>query len=122
MRAGNRKVTSEEVFEMRRKYEAYEMTQGQLARAYGISVGQVGRIVRGESWQGSSGRRVEAAPPKQDPEAFLQSLIALQGEVSTSSSLPPSPLEGGDAPSVRGGLEKLEAERVLAEAAAKKFL
>lgn len=120
MRAGNRKVTSEEVFEMRRSYEAYEMTQGQLARAYGISVGQVGRIVRGESWQGSAGRRAEAPPPKQDPEAFLQSLITLQGGVV--SSLPPSPLEGGDAPSAGGGLEKLEAERVLAEAAAKKFL
>lgn len=51
-RAGNisrAKLTPEDVVEIRRRYNALE-TQGALARAYGVSIGTIGRIVRGESW------------------------------------------------------------------------
>lgn len=44
------KLTPTKVFELREKYAA-GASQGSLAREYQISVGQVGRIVRGESWQ-----------------------------------------------------------------------
>lgn len=47
-RAG--KITPAEVFEMREAYAAGD-SQGTLARRFQLSVGQVGRIVRGESWQ-----------------------------------------------------------------------
>jgi uncharacterized protein YjcR len=49
---GNRrgaKLSPGQVLELREAYAAGE-TQGSLARKYGVSVGQVGRIVRGESW------------------------------------------------------------------------
>lgn len=42
-------LTPHLVLQMRRDY-ASGMTQGQCAKQYGISVGQVGRIVRGEAW------------------------------------------------------------------------
>jgi hypothetical protein len=44
------KLTPSQVMEMRELYNE-RWTQGALARRYGISVVQVGRIVRGESWQ-----------------------------------------------------------------------
>jgi len=44
------KLTPTQVYEMRRRYEQ-GWSQGRLSREYGVSVGQIGRIVRGESWQ-----------------------------------------------------------------------
>lgn len=43
------KLSQSDVVELRRLYEL-GWTQGRLAREYSVSVGQVGRIVRGESW------------------------------------------------------------------------
>lgn len=43
------KLTGEAVLEIRQRYVDGE-SQGSLARAFQISVGQIGRIVRGESW------------------------------------------------------------------------
>lgn len=43
------KLTGEAVLEIRQRYVNGE-SQGSLARAFQISVGQIGRIVRGESW------------------------------------------------------------------------
>lgn len=44
------KLTPSQVFELREKYSQGQ-SQGSLAREYQVSVGQIGRIVRGESWQ-----------------------------------------------------------------------
>jgi len=44
-----KKLTYGKVQDMRTKYE-HGATQGALAREYGVSVVQVGRIVRGEVW------------------------------------------------------------------------
>jgi hypothetical protein len=52
-RSGNSrasKIAPAQVLDLREKY-AQGRTQGSLAREYRLSVGQVGRIVRGESWQ-----------------------------------------------------------------------
>lgn len=45
------KLTPEKVVEMRHRYHNLRWTQGALAREYGVSVGQIGRIVRNEVWQ-----------------------------------------------------------------------
>lgn len=45
------KLTPDDVYELRRLYAEESWTQGRLSRHFRISVGQVGRIVRGESWQ-----------------------------------------------------------------------
>lgn len=45
------KLTADQVLEMRRLYHDERWSQGRLAQRYGISSCQVGRIVRGESWQ-----------------------------------------------------------------------
>lgn len=44
------KLSPVQVHEIRSKYAA-GYTQASLCREYGISIGQIGRIVRGESWQ-----------------------------------------------------------------------
>ena len=44
------KLTPEQVYALLQEYEE-GASQGSLSRKYGISVGQVGRICRGESWQ-----------------------------------------------------------------------
>lgn len=63
-RAGHKrsaKLTGEQVLSIRQRYLAGE-SQGSLARDFQISVGQIGRIVRGESWIAQA--RVE------DPQAI----------------------------------------------------
>lgn len=42
-------LTPQKVLEMRKDY-AHGLTQGGCAQKYGVSVGQVGRIVRNEAW------------------------------------------------------------------------
>jgi len=44
------KLTAEQVYALLQEYEG-GASQGALSRKYGVSVGQVGRICRGESWQ-----------------------------------------------------------------------
>jgi hypothetical protein len=78
-RAG--KITAQEVYDLREEYAA-GATQGSLARKYKLSVGQVGRIVRGESWQSYSNpnqagggryRNEEAAGKLPSPEEIAES-------------------------------------------------
>ena len=45
------KLSPSQVLELRTLYAEQGWSQGRLARHFGLSVGQVGRIVRGESWQ-----------------------------------------------------------------------
>lgn len=52
------KLDASQVYELRARYATGRVTQGQLSRDYGISVVQVGRIVRGEVWQ-----KLDAPPP-----------------------------------------------------------
>lgn len=64
---GNRgasKLTPQGVQEIRRRYEDGE-TQGKLSREFGVSVTQIGRIVRWEVWQ-------EIAAPGIDPETMAR--------------------------------------------------
>ena len=63
------KLTATAVAEMRR-LRAAGATQGALARMFGVSVVQVGRICRGEAWQEFGGRVVQDA--EQDLTAALQ--------------------------------------------------
>jgi len=72
-------------------------SQGELARKYGLSVGQVGRIVRGEAWQylqddaGTAERAQESAERlraltrmqeaiKNSPERTLSEFIDKEGK------------------------------------------
>lgn len=63
------KLTVSRVLDMRAEY-GEGATQGELARKYQISVVQVGRIVRGESWQN--------LPLDLSPAAKEQQLLKLQ--------------------------------------------
>lgn len=44
------KLTPQQVLEIRDRYNS-GWTQGKLSREYQVSIGQIGRIVRGEAWQ-----------------------------------------------------------------------
>lgn len=45
------KLSAGEVLEIRRLYKEPSWTQGRLSREFQVSIVQIGRIVRGESWQ-----------------------------------------------------------------------
>jgi transcriptional regulator with XRE-family HTH domain len=105
-----KKLTLSQVAEIRELY-AQGATQGQLCRRFSVSVGQIGRIVRGESW---ASEQVPTSVPRQsDIEASAQRLLRVQAQVQQAPELagmaaevagkpyrapPPSPLEGADAP------------------------
>lgn len=80
------KLSPGQVLEIRELYSE-GATQSRLARLYGISVGQVGRIVRGEQWQGytqiPTDQEVEdsAAAEAIDPEVItkLEEALARAG-------------------------------------------
>jgi hypothetical protein len=81
--SGSRKLTPEQVFEMRERWQE-GWTYGRLSRHYGIGVGQVGRICRGEAWQGFANPVVEGPngpedwreAAKRSEERFKAGLIA----------------------------------------------
>ena len=117
------KLTLSQVGEIRRAY-AEGVTQGALCRYYGVSIGTIGRIVRGETWTGQArvGKGTQA-----DIDASQARLAAMLGlpsvemlgrvpipqepgleenpfaPPSPTRAIPPSPLDGGDAPSEGDG-------------------
>lgn len=52
------RLSPEQVLEIRQRYAAGE-TQGSLCRTFSVSVGTIGRIVRGETWNQYQGPRAE---------------------------------------------------------------
>lgn len=52
------RLSPEQVLEIRQAYSQGE-TQGSLCRRFGVSVGTIGRIVRGETWNQYQGPRAE---------------------------------------------------------------
>lgn len=107
-----KKLTLSQVAEIRELY-AQGATQGQLCRRFGMSVGQIGRIVRGESWAADA--QPVSMPRASDIEASAKRLLQVQAQVNAAPEIaamaeevkrkpPPDPLDGGDAPSeVEGG-------------------
>ncbi len=98
------KLTPEDVRAIR-KYYAEGATQGDLCRHFGVSVGQIGRIVRGERWRGKAADEMKTAAEAERSLARVQAMLADKpqptsvipaGRVVTP---PPSPLDGADAPS-----------------------
>ena len=63
------KLRPEQVITLRQEYEA-GATQGELAQRYGLGVGQVGRIVRGEAWNALSTAAAPTAPIYKSPETW----------------------------------------------------
>ena len=120
-----RKMTPSQVADMRLAY-SQGATQGALCSRFGVSVGTVGRIVRGESWVETAAVRM---PSPREQEDMLQRLMATQAAVNAAPELrgmaeefeagpraagrkaPPSLLDGADAPSEGdgSGLSELEA-------------
>lgn len=89
------KLTPSDVFEMRRLYADEKWSQGRLARHFGVSVGQVGRIVRGESWQQYEQplsdaqvehRGIVSGEPAPTPQEIEASELALLAKLNTRVS------------------------------------
>ena len=96
---GNRrasKLSMSDVQEIRRLYSEGRVTQGSLSRQFHVSVIQIGRIVRGEVWQQLPvlGNMISEGELKDSEERMGRWLV----ETGKMDRLPPSPLDGGDAP------------------------
>lgn len=106
------KLNPEQVLEIRRLYAEENWTQGRLAREFKMSVGQIGRIVRGEQWgeytqipteQEIYHSMVTSPPPADEVSASLERLKALMkteetrndDEQSDDSSFSKLPSGGG---------------------------
>ena len=72
------KLTIHEVQQMRHDYASGRFTQGALARRHGVSVFQVGRIIRHECWQHVE----ELALEPFDLEQSARRLLAIQEQVN----------------------------------------
>lgn len=93
------KLTGEQVQQIRQRYDDGE-SQSALCRSYGVSIGQIGRIVRRESWQGIGGphRRIGDMSPEeveQQAKEDLKKWIAkgLVKNTDGSVCIPPPVIE-----------------------------
>jgi hypothetical protein len=68
------KLNASQVAEIRQLYEE-GWSQGRLCREYGMSIGQIGRIVRGESWRDY--RMPDRIPTEEEVQASAKRLEAL---------------------------------------------
>lgn len=80
----SRKLTLQQVEEIRR-WAGQGATHGSLARHFRVSAGQIGRIVRGESWSVENQLPQELSPANQD--AMLTRLLAAQQMKDTSPEM-----------------------------------
>lgn len=102
------KLTGEQVLDIRRRYLDGE-SQGALARDFHVSVGQIGRIVRGESWQETA----QVEDPQDIRDAAAQSLSLLRTMIDRP--LPTEEREAqerGEALAQKMGQEVAKAKRV----------
>jgi len=104
-RQGNRKLGYGQVEEIRVKYNN-GATQSALCREYGMSVGQIGRIVRGESWADSPDAVRERITPMPSVDMLAElsrqvqagatpSLVSKETQRKADEMLGKSPLDGG---------------------------
>ena len=89
--ARSAKLTGEQILEIRDLYEA-GWSQGRLAREFKMSVVQIGRIVRGESWAKLGGARaeqvlVEDPPSTEEVEASAERLKKLLGDMESTGDI-----------------------------------
>ena len=94
------KLSPDQVLEIRRLYSELNWSQGRLAREFGMSVGQIGRIVRGEHWQEYTQIPTEqeiehqlVVGPKPDPEELKASLERLRAKMPVPEFDEPKQIE-----------------------------
>lgn len=89
------RLTPGQVVEIRERYAEGE-SQAALSRAFQVSVNQIGRIVRGESWQ----RLPMGMATKQEQEKTLQNLLRVQKEVEEFGVVREQPPESSPLPGI----------------------
>lgn len=77
-----RKLTATQVYDIRLLYRRGDCTQGELARDFGVSVIQIGRITRGEVWQ-----EIKLPPSDRDVEESMRRMLQVQEETQGLSKL-----------------------------------
>jgi hypothetical protein len=111
------KLTPGQVLEIRRLYSEEGWTQSRLSLTFGMSVGQIGRIVRGEQWQSYT-----QIPDEQEIEdrmvrepASAEEIAESQARMKVILEAPPpapapTPSNATDLASLLDGLRKRRAE------------
>lgn len=91
------KLTPSQVVEIRRRY-AEGATQNALCREYQMSIGQIGRIVRGESWHSLEGGAIASPAMAKASEAAFLAKLAADAELRNANAqhVPASPLDDED--------------------------
>jgi hypothetical protein len=81
----NSKLTEAIVVRMRREYFEGKVTQGELARRYGVSVETIRKALMGETWgwvgEGMEGSELPPAPAPDLPCAHAGPSMTLQGKL-----------------------------------------
>ena len=67
------KLTPSQVVEIRTRYAEGE-TQAHLSRVFGVGVQQIGRIVRGEAWQGKAPAEVKRKSPHEIAQSVWEKI------------------------------------------------
>lgn len=83
------KITAALAVQIRKEYQSGLVTQGDLARMYKLSAVQIGRIVRGESWQNTP----MLEPSVEEQRAILERLINVQKETDLIGVQPGETME-----------------------------
>jgi hypothetical protein len=105
------KLTAVDVLTIRQRYDAGD-SQGTLAREYKMSIGQIGRIVRNESWNTSAAKVVSTNAAEESLARYtatmavpdeLLNVVELSAEIKESLSRIPGlkkdrPLGPGELP------------------------
>lgn len=73
------KLSADDVLKIRELY-TMGVSQGALSRKFSISIGQIGRICRGESWQGIAGDQPSIQTPA-DPGISAAEIEASQARL-----------------------------------------
>lgn len=138
------KLTLDQVGTIRRAYDA-GATQGELARHFGVTIGTIGRVVRGETWVGQARPGEGTQAEIDESKARLARMLGLKGAEELGrveiprealakaeppkrpsfdeiwgahtqrAAMPPSPLDGGDAPSEGDGTGLQRVQEVAAK-------
>lgn len=111
------KLTAAQVLELRQKYAA-GMSQSELSREFQVTIGTIGRIVRGESWQNFQ----RITPPAELTDRAMQSQERMRAMLAADELTPGVARFAEEAAKLPGAVAARELDEFINPKAAEKYL